>query len=274
MHRTFAGTAAVLLSALAIAAPLASTAHAGPTTLHCAGSTTTACQQLDDLASQLGSVAPLLGTALAPLTTEAQGLAARSDSAAGVPTAQVLDVSKALLGQLGSLPAPVQTLVGATRLGALTGTLDALVGSLTAPVANDQQSAGSSGGATPAKTTTYTPAAAPVGGLRSTDSSSAAAPAAGGSTSSDAVPAVPVGDPLTLAPLALPDFGFDTAFTPVVTNADAAVPSAEQAKLAVADAMGGGSRTPELAVVTVLSLLLLAGAGVAQLQANRHQIPD
>ena len=40
------------------------------------------------------------------------------------------------------------------------------------------------------------------------------------------------------------------------------------------DAMPSKGRGAELVVVVVLSLLLIAGAGAAQLQQNRHTIPD
>ena len=92
-----------------------------------------------------------------------------------------------------------------------------------------------------------------------------------GATSSAAVPDVPVGDPLSLGPLALPDFGFDRSFEPAFSAPSAE--AAEEAAFAEAiDELSGQSRTTELAVVAVLSLLLLAGAGVAQIQAKRHEI--
>jgi hypothetical protein len=274
MHRRIAGTAASLFTALAIGAPLASAAYAAPSTVHCgSGATAAECQLLDDLASQLGPIAELLGTA-APATDQAQGLAARSDGAAGVPTAEVVSVSEALLDQLAGLPAPVQTLVGATRLGDVTDTLHALVGVLTAPGADDQQSSGEST-PTPAKASTSSSPLAPVGGARSSSGTSSEGTSAttGASASSDEVPDVPVGDPFTLAPLALPDFGFDTSFEPVVAT-DAAAPSSEKVELAALADLDGDSRAAELAVVAILSVMLLAGAGVAQLQANRHEIPD
>jgi hypothetical protein len=167
----------------------------------------------------------------------------------------------------------VQTLVGATRLGDVTDTLHALVDVLTAPSVDNQQSSGGST-ATPAKASSSTSPLAPVGGARSSGTSSLGSSATtGGSTSSDEVPDVPVGDPLTLAPLALPDFGFDAAFEPVVTT-DAAAPASENVELAALADLDGDSRAAELAVVAILSVLLLAGAGVAQVQANRHEILD
>lgn len=277
MRRTIAGTTASLLAALAIGGPLAPVGHTAPATLQCASSAPPAeCALLDDLAGQLGPIAPLLGTVLAPLTGQAQGLAARSDQPAGVPTAEVVDVSGALLEELGTLPAPVKTLVGATRLGEVTDTLQAIVDGLTAPVAPaPQQSAGGSA-ATPAKTAPSSSASTSSGGTRANGTSGLGSSAAtGGSTSSASVPDVPVGDPLSLAPLALPDFGFDPSFAPAATI-DVAAPSAEALEAAaVTDAIEhGASRAAELAVVAVLSVLLLLGAAVAQLQANRHQIPD
>jgi hypothetical protein len=272
MRRTIAGTA-VLVTALTIGAPMASASPAAPATLHCAGSAAVECELLDDLAAQLGPITPLLGT-LAPVAAEAQDLATRSDSAAGVPTAEVVAVSSSLLDGLDALPAPVQALVGATRLGDVADTLQALVATLTAPPAESQQSSAGSG-ATPAQATSSS-TAAPFGGARAADagSSGATTTSSGGATSGDAVPAVPVGDPLALAPLALPDFGFDQAFVPAPV--EVAAPSAEDAQLAaLTEAIDrDGGRTAELAVAAVMSLLLLAGAGIAQLQANRHQIPD
>jgi hypothetical protein len=270
MRRTIAGTALSLLAALAIGGPMAMAGHAGPATLQCAGPDTPECALLDDLAAQLGPVAPLLGTALAPLTGDAQALAARSEQPAGVPTAEVVEVSEALLSQLGALPAPVQTLIGGTQLGALTETLQALVAELTAPVTGPPQQ--SAGGSTATPATTASSASAPVGSPRATESSRAVGGSAapGGSTSSAAVPSVPVGDPLALAPLSLPDFGFDPSFAPAA-DVDVATPS-DALEATAAGALGGGGRGAELAVVAVLSALLLAGAGVAQLQANRHRI--
>ena len=65
MRRTTAGTAATLFAALAIGGPLASAATAATPTLRCAVSAPpAACGLLDDLAEQLGPVAPILGTDL------------------------------------------------------------------------------------------------------------------------------------------------------------------------------------------------------------------
>ncbi len=274
MRRRTAATAA-LFAALAIGGPLAGTAAAGPTTLRCAvAAPPAACAHLDDLAAGLAPVAPLLGSDLTALVAPAQGFAARSDQPAGVPTAEVVGVSAALRDQLGSLPPAVQGLVGATVLGDLTGTLDALIAELTAPGTPTQSASGTSK-PTPAKTAPSTSAPA----ARSTDTSSfgssASTSPASPAPSSDAVPDVPVGDPLTLAPLGLPDFGFDQTFEPAVEASieSPALERSEALKDAV-DAMAGGGRGAELAVVVVLSLLLIAGAGVAHLQAQRHTIPD
>ncbi|MFL6205380.1 MAG: hypothetical protein ACJ739_08500 [Acidimicrobiales bacterium] len=274
MRRTIAGTAAVLLTSLVIGGPLASPGGAASATLHCAGgSAPSECALLDDLAAQLGPIAPLLGSA-APSATPAADLAARSDSPAGVPTAEVVGVSTSLLAQLGGLPAPVQALVGAPGLRALTGTLQGLVDGLAAPVGTGGQQSSSSSGATAARTSRPS-VAVPTGGARSMEASGAQAPAApGGATSNDKVPAVPVGDPLALAPLALPEFGFDPAFAPAPSVEVAPAAAAEEAKLAAVTDELGGNRWAELAVVAALSILLLAAAGVAQLQANRHQIAD
>ena len=275
MRRTIAGTAASLFAALAIGGPLASVGHSAPTTLHCPTAGSAECALLDDLAEQLGPIAPLLGT-VSSLAGEAQNLAALSQQPSGVSTAKVVDVSESLLAKLGALPGPVQTVVGAARLAEVTDTLEALVAKLTAPVAPAPQTSSGGSTATPAKTAPAPIAPATTGGTRANDTGRAStAPASGGSTSSARVPDVPVGDPLTLAPLALPEFGFDPSFAPGAT-AEVAAPSADAAKAAaITEAMAAGdSHLPEVAVVAILSALLLAAAGAAQLQANRHQIPD
>ncbi len=274
MRRTAAGIAVSLLAALAIGGPLAGTGGAAATTLRCGAGTTTpeACSLLDDLAAQLASVSPLLGDGLAPLTSSAQGLAARSDGPDGVPTADVTSVSTALLGQLGQLPRSVQVLLGATKLGDLTSTLEALVAELAAPAAGGQKATGTAK-PTPAATSGATPATtratevSSLGGSASTGRSSA-------ETSTAAVPDVPVGDPLTLAPLALPDFGFNESFTPVEVAEVAPATDVDAALAQAADALPNSGSGAELAVVVVLSLLLMAGAGIAQLQQNRRTIPD
>jgi hypothetical protein len=274
MRRIAAGTAVTLLSMVTIAGPLATVGHAGSSSLRCAvPAPPAACSLLDDLAAQLAPIAPLVAPA-APSVAAAQGLAARSDQSGGVPTAEVVQVSQALLGQLAALPASVETLVGATRLGAVTGTLQSLVGQLTAPA--PQQSSGGSA-ATPARSSGTSGLGTVSSGRSDTSSfggsASTSASSSSSSPSSASVPDVPAGDPLTLSPLALPDFGFDQSFEPAVVAPAAA--STEDVALAEAiDELSDESRAPELVVVAVLSLLLLGGAGVAQLQANRRQILD
>jgi hypothetical protein len=274
MRRTTAATA-TFFAALAIGGPFTGTAAAGPATLHCAvASPPAACEHLDDLAGQLAPISGVLGPDLAELVTPAQGFAARSDQAAGVPIAEVVRVSTALNDRLGDLPRSVESLLGAALLGDLTGTLDALVADLTAPVSGSPSGAGTSE-PTPAKTA---PSTSSSSSARSSDTSSfGASGATGGGTgqaaSGDAIPDVPVGDPLLLAPLAMPDFGFDQSFAPAVeASIDAAAVESEMAD--AVEAMSGGARGAELAVVVVLSLLLIAGAGVAHLQAQRHTIPS
>lgn len=275
MRRTTAATA-TLFAALAIAGPFTGSAAAGTATLHCAvASPPAACEHLEDLAGQLAPISGILGPDLAHLVTPAQGFAARSDQAAGVPIAEVVQVSTALDDQLGDLPRSVESLLGAALLGDLTGTLDALVAELTAPVTGSPSGAGTSK-PTPAKTA---PSTSSASSARSSDTSSFGASGAtsgssGQSASSDAIPEVPVGDPLLLAPLALPDFGFDQSFAPAV-EASIEGSAVESEVLADAvEAMSGDGRGAELAVVVVLSLLLIAGAGVAHLQAQRHTIPS
>jgi hypothetical protein len=274
MRRTAAATAASLLAALALGGPLASGGAAAPTSVQCATATpSSACALLDDLAAQLDLIAPLVGD-LAPLAVPAQGLAAESDQPGGVPTAEVVSASQGLLAQLATLPEPVESLVGAAGLSGLTATLQALVAELAAPIAGEQQSTSGSSSATPAARSTSSAPLAASGSRSGATGSSSGSTSAGSAPSGAAVPDVPVGDPLTLGPLALPDFGFDQSFEPRLS----AVPTAELAQEAsfndaMEDLTGGDGHGAGLAVVTVLSLLLLAGAGVAQLQANRHQIP-
>jgi hypothetical protein len=273
MRRTAAGIAVTLLAALAIGGPLAATSHAGPATLHCTSAATApaACGLLDDLAAQLASVAPLLPEALAPLATSAQGFAARSEGPAGVPTAEVTSVSTALLEQLGQLPRTVQGLVGATKLGALTDTLQALVDEL-ATVSGDQKAAETSK-PTPATTSKAT-AASPRATEGSTFGGSASTGGSSSGTSSAGVPDVPVGDPLTLSPLRLPDFGFRQATEPVVVADLAPAVDAAAIPANAFDTLPENGRGTELAVVLLLSFLLMAGAGIAQAQQSRHTIPD
>ena len=271
MRRTTAATVASLLAALALGGPLASGGAAEATSVRCATATPpSACALLDGLAAQLGPIAPLLGE-LAPLADPAQGLAAQSDQPGGVPTAEVVSVSQGLLAQLAVLPEPQ---AGAVGLDDVEATLRALVAELAGPAAGEQQSTSGTSSATPAARSTSSAPVAASGPRSGATSSSSGSTSAGSAPSSAAVPDVPVGDPLALGPLALPDFGFDQSFDPVLS----AVPTADMAQEAsfndaMEDLTGGDGRGAELAVVAVLSLLLLAGAGVAQLQASRHQIP-
>jgi hypothetical protein len=73
----------------------------------------------------------------------------------------------------------------------------------------------------------------------------------------------------------MPDFAFTEGAT-ATESADLAAPldEAELALAEAADALPGDGRGAELGVVVVLSLLLIAGAGVAHLQAQRHTIPE
>lgn len=281
MRRTAAGLATALLAALALCGPLAGTGQAGPAALRCATpAPPEACALLDDLAAQLAPVSSLLGPALAPLTGPAAGFAARSDQPAGVPTGEVTLVSKGLLQQLALVPDPVEALVGPTQLGALTNTLEALVAELAAPVAGGgQQSAAGSSTPTPARASAPAASSGSRSGSTSIGGSSVApvAPSTGSSTSGAKVPEVPVGSPLALGPLAMPEFTFDPSAEPIGIDevaAAAAPTTAEDAQRALAESLPGKGPGAELAVVVGFSLLLLAGAGIAQVQANRHVIPD
>jgi hypothetical protein len=275
MRRTAAGTAATLFAALAIGGPLASAVSAAPTTLRCAvAEPSAACELLDDLSAQLAPVAPILGTDLAPLVSPAQGFAARSDSSTGVPTDEVLRVSSELLDGLDALPGRVEALLGTAVLGDLTGTLEALVAELSQPVATDQEAAGTTK-PTPAKTAAPAPTTA-----RSSDTTSFGASAStptngsGSAPSGSEVPDVPVGDPLRLSPLGMPDFAFEQSQPAGTADVAPALDEAEIALAEAADALSGDGRGAELGVVVALSLLLIAGAGVAHLQSQRHTIPE
>lgn len=279
MRRLAAGITATFVAVVVVAGPLASTGQAAPTALRCATATPApACALLDQLTAQLAPVAGLLPAPLAGLVTPAQGFAARADQPAGVPTAEVVQVSQGLLAQLAGLPDPVKGLLGPTALGAITGTLSALVDELTAPVTGGQAAAGASK-PTPAKTA---PPAKPAPAPRATEAptlgGSVAGPSAGGAPSSASVPDVPVGQPLALAPLGMPDFRLSETMAPVAVNevAPAAAPITD-ADVALADAVSSlpdRGRGVELAVLVILSLLLIAGAGIAQVQQNRHTIPS
>jgi len=275
MRRTAAGIAVSLLAALALGAPAASARPAGPATLRCGTpAPPEACELLDDLAAQLGPVNGLLGPVLAPLTGPALGFSGRSDQPAGVPTADVVRVSEDLLEQLDLLPGAVQGLLGPTQLGALTATLQSLVDELTAAATGEQESAGGSKPTTAKTTTPAGPSAAPRSGSTSGLGASTSTSRSPSPTSSATVPDVPVGDPLILAPLGLPDFGISQTFEPVMEPiASEATRAAQEAAYAEAvDALPQQSRKAELAVVIVLSLLLIVGAGIAHLQQERHTI--
>ena len=283
MRRTVAGIAVILLSAVALTGPLASAGQAGPATLQCAtGTPPPACALLDKLAAQLKPVA----TILAPLSDAvgtAQGLAARSDSPGGVPVADVVSASKALSQQLSVLPNSVEALLGEARLDGLTTTLTKLIAEASAPVGSEQQAAQTSQ-PTPAQTpTTYkssSSSSAPRATSAPTLGGSSSAASSSSSPSSASVPDVPVGDPLSLAPLGMPDFGFSQTFEPVTEPlaADVALSADTFEEVAMADAIDSlpnRSHRIELVVVAVLSLLLVAGAGIAQFQQSRqHVIPD
>lgn len=289
MRRTAAALATAILAAVVLTGPMATIGQAGPSSsVRCPGATTSACELLDQLAAQLAPLQPVLalaGPVVAQLAPAVQGLAARADQPGGVPTAVVADQAQALLGQLDALPAPVRDLLPAAQLDGLTTTLEALVAELTEPVVGGQKAeessqptpaatGGSSASPAPASSTAASPSS--FGGSLSGDDSSGARRG----SSSPAIPDVPVGDTLTFAPLALPDFGFSptvglgpSAEIASSTAADAAV---DDAQLALDAAMAGlpGSRGTEIGVVVVLSLLLLGAAFAAQAHKNAHTIPD
>ncbi len=284
MRRSAAALAATVLATLAVAGPLAATSHSAPATIQCgAGATSPECVLLDDLAAQLQPLAPVLslaGPTLSQLLPGVIGLAGQSDTAAGVPTADVAAQVDALLTQLGVLPEPVRDLLAAAQLDGLTTTLEALLAEVTAPVVGTKPAQTSK--PTPAKTAKPAPASGPAtatGSGAPTLGGSLSAPDGSGSpTVSPSIPDVPMGDSLTLGPLALPDFGFsstigadegDDELAAAPTEADAVPLELEQAA-----ALPGDGNGTQVGVVVVLSLLLCGGAFAAQVRENRHTIPD
>ncbi len=288
MRRTAAALSATLLATVLLAGPLAATGQAGPsTTVSCAGaSTAPECVLLDRLAAQLAPLQPVLalaGPVLAQIAPAAQGLAVQADQPGGVPASAVSAQAEALLAQLSLIPQPVRNLLSAAQLGGLTDTLEALVAEL-APAAAGQQSGATAGKPTPATTggSRGAPSGSTTGDLPSLGGSLSGADSGAtlGGASSPAIPDIPVGDSLTLAPLALPDFGFGQDFdvdasvlaSPEAIEEAAAV--AEQAiGASVVDVSGDGTTTG-LGIVAGLTVLLLGAALAAHVREQRHVIPD
>jgi len=292
MRRTAAALATLTLVAVALAGPMVTFGSAAPAPIRCSGtSPSSACALLDQLAAQLGPMAPVLalgGPAVTEAATAVQALAGRADQPGGVPTAVVADQAQALLNQLAILPEPVRSLLTASKLDGLIVTLEALVAEVTAVT---ETAAAPLTGATPAPVAAApapAPAAAPGAGPAPTALSSfgGSLSAAGTgevtrTTSSPAIPDVPVGDPLTLAPLALPEFGFNPTIglgpAADAASALAAGGALDEAQLAVDEALGNlpsNGNGPEVAVVVVMSILLLGAAFASQAHQNRHTIPD
>ncbi len=281
MRRTAAALAATALTVVVLTGPLAMPGQAGPpSSLSCAGAATTPeCVLLDQLAAQLAPLQPVLalaGPVLAQVAPAAQNLAVLADQPGGVPTAAVRAQAQALLDQLNALPAPVRALLAAAQLDGLSTTLSALVTAL-APVTGEQTAAESSR-PTPAKTggsTGAAPATSTSSGLPTLGGSLAGPDDRGAGTSRPAIPDVPVGDSLTLAPLALPDFGFSPTFESSAEVSPAATEAAADPVQAIAaEGLSGEGAGTEIGIVIVLSLMLLGAAFAAQTRQNRHTIPD
>ncbi|HEV8115133.1 MAG TPA: hypothetical protein VGP53_02765 [Acidimicrobiales bacterium] len=290
MRRTAAALATLVLAALAVVGPLAPVGQAAPgPTIHCGASATSPeCALLDQLAGQLAPLAPVLalgGPVISELTTATLGLAARADQPGGVPAAQVAAQAQALLDALAVLPQPVRSLLAAAQLDGLASTLEALIAETTAvPAAALAPQAAAPAPPTPAAVASVpAPAPAVSPGLPSSGDSLSAVGSgeATRSTPSPAIPDVPVGDPLTLAPLALPDFGFSPTVG-LAPAADLASPAAasgaadgvQLAAEAAARRLPSRGDGPEVVVVVALSVLLLGAAFATQSRQNRHTIPD
>lgn len=285
MRRPAAAVVATILASLALAGPMALLGHAASSSsLQCAGGATSpACPLLDQLAAQLAPVQPVLalaGPVTAQLAPAVGGLAARADQPGGVPSVEAAGQAQALLDQLAVLPTPVRDLLAVAQLDGLVATLEALVSELAAPVTGEP-SAAEAGSPTPAATGgSTTGAAGPAsptsptsrGSLSGADRGSAAA-----GTSSPAIPDVPVGDSLTFAPLALPDFGFSPTVGLDPVAPEAVIADVHHAVEAAAlDPFRAGEGT-NVGLVLAVSLLLLGAAWAAQAhQARqaRHTIPD
>jgi hypothetical protein len=284
MRRPAAALAATVLAAVILGGPMASPGVATPSSaVQCAAVTpSSACPFLDQLAAQLAPVQPVLalaGPVTAELASAVAGLAARADEPAGVPSAEAAGQAQALLDQLSMLPAPVRDLLAVTQLDGIVGTLEAFVSELAAPVTGDP-SAAETGSPTPSATggssTGAAGSSAPgsFGGSVSATGDGGATPA----TSSPAIPDVPVGDSLTFAPLALPDFGFSPTIglDPQIAS-EAVIEDVQRAINATALDLADPGNGAHPGVVVVVSLLLLGAAWAAQAQQARQAhrtIPD
>jgi hypothetical protein len=286
MRRAAAALATAVLVAVVLTGPMASLGHAEPSpSITCPGAAASPeCQLLDQLAAQLAPLQPVLalaGPVTAQLAPALQGLAGRADQPGGVPASLASNQAQALLDQLSVLPAPVRDLLSAPQLGGVLTTLEDLVAELAEPVVGGPSAADAStptpaatGGSTSGPSGPSSSDMPPLGGSVSASAGAGATPA----TSSSAMPDVPVGDSLTFAPLALPDFGF----SPTV-GLESSAPSPElvdevqHAVNAAAIDLANPSHGVNVGVVLAASLLLLGAAFATQAhQARqaRHTIPD
>ena len=101
-----------------------------------------------------------------------------------------------------------------------------------------------------------------------------------GTTSSPPIPDVPLGDSLTFAPLALPNFGFsptvgvDAATGASPATQEAAVDATNRAIDAAMVKIPSNGTGTGIGIVAALSVLLLGAALAAQVREARHTIPD
>lgn len=256
--RTRIALAGALLGTAVVLGPFAGTGHgAAPTVVRCPSpESAEVCDLLDEAAALLGPLQTVLAPAGADLgVVNLPTLAARPE---GVAASVVLDQVTSVRDQLGDLPEPLRSTPGVVQLAEV---LDDLVGTLTAP-ADDQVAP-----ASPERPTPASPTPGPAGPTTSFGGTASSSGTTATPVDSPAIPDVPVGDSLTLAPLALPDFGFDQDFEipAAATELAAAAPVVDEAELAfqaAADRLQEGSSGPEV-LVTVAAVVLLLGTAVA-----------
>jgi hypothetical protein len=281
MRKTAAALAVATLGLAAAGGPAHADVAAPVPPIVCGAAGPPVCDVLEDLEAMLAPIQPVLdlaGPLLGDLGADVQALSSLSQ-AQGLSPAAALGSATALQDALDALPKPARDLLGATVLQPLDAALDQLTAALApllepvvgAPAARE----GSKPTVMPSSpTTTTTPPARTavpqdLGGAPLTTA---------GSTTSD-LPEVPNGDVLDLGPLAVPEFELD-AGSLGAADALAAPVTREQAVLATAvessDPIGANGTSTGLVVVT-FSLLLAAGAAVAQwwqARRNAHVIPD
>ena len=270
--RTRIALAGALLSTVAVVGPLAAAGHgAGPGVVRCADPAEAAvCELLDRAAEQLEPLQAVLAPAGADLGLV--GLPALAARPEGVPTPEVLVQATSLRSQISSLPEPVR---GAPGVVDLAQSLDDLIAALAAPAGPIVAPASPSRPVPAPRPAPDAPQAArppsTFGGTATSSSTPSSAP-----VDRPAIPDVPVGDSLTFAPLALPDFGFDQGFEAAPSELTSGVVDAttELAVPAAADHLPKGSRGPEVLVTVAAVVLLLAAAVALDARKRPPVLPD